>query len=443
MPTEILIVLALILFNGFLALSEMAVMTARKSRLRQMSLKSRRAKAALELAEQPERFLSSVQVWITLIGILTGYFGGDAIAKSLAAVLQQLPIIAKYAHPISIAISVGVIVILSVVLGELVPKRLALLKPELIAAAVSQPMKILSTIAKPFVLLLAKATDLILKLLRVKRDTSSEVTEEEIKLLVAEGAEQGVIDPAERAMVNRVLSLGDRCVDAFMTPRTQISWLDMESSMEDNFEVLRDNSYSRYPVIRGSDQEIVGVLEIKNLLPQLGNAKFDLFRDLKPPQFVPETARALQVLDRLQNQDAPMALVVDEYGDIQGLVTVTDLLTAVVGRIAHSIDEKDQDVVRRADGSLLINGSLAVDDLRDVLELSHLPDEADEEYRTAAGMVMSQFGRIPAVGESFDFDRYRFEVMDLDGARIDKILVSKIPGNEVDDNREANSQGKA
>lgn len=427
MPIEIAIVFALILLNGFFALSEMAVMTARKTRLRQQAQTSRRARVALELAEAPQRFLSSVQVWITLIGILTGYFGGDAIALALAGQLLNIEWLAVYATPVSVAISVGVILLVSVILGELVPKRLAIVRPEKLATAVAIPMRFLAILAKPVVVFLAWCTEFLFKLLPLKHGEEGDVSEEEIKLLVAESHEQGVIDVDERNMVNRVLNLGDRTVDSLMTPRPRMVWLDTEATLAENLTVLRDTPFSRYPVYRGSDREILGVVQTKSLLSTLTTGeKPDLFRHISAPLFVPESAKALQLLDEFRDAEAEFAFVVDEYGDIQGMVTLNNLMGAVFGPLAQSLEAGKPTVTPRSDGSWLIDGSLGVDDLRELLSLADLPHEKEQEYRTLAGMIVAHFGRIPSVGEMFNFGGFNFEIVDLDGARIDKVLVSPL-----------------
>ncbi len=431
MSLEIAIVFALILFNGFFALSEMAMVTARKTKLKQQAQTSQRARVALELSEAPERFLSAIQVWITLIGILTTYFGGDTIAAVMQTKLLQYPLIAPYAAGTSVAISVGMILVFSVVLGELLPKRLAILRPEKVAVAVAIPMRFLSAVAKPVVFGLAWMTDTLLKLFPRPAGSDSDVTEEEIKLLVAESHEQGVIDRDERNMVNRVLNLGDRTVDSLMTPRPRMVWLDAAASLEDNLATLHEHPYSRYPVYRGSDQDVVGVVQTKSLLAEMTSGKTpDLFREFTPPLFIPESAKAMALLDEFRSAEVAFAFVVDEYGEIKGMITLTDVMTAVFGRLAHVLESGEQPIVQRSDGSWLIDGSLAIEDLRDHLTLTDLPHE-DEEYRTVAGMVMAHFARIPSVGESFEHAQYRFEVIDLDGARIDKVLVIPMAPKEV------------
>ncbi|HET9483831.1 MAG TPA: hemolysin family protein [Xanthomonadales bacterium] len=433
MPTEVLVVLLLILMNGFFALSEMAVMTSRKSKLRQLAAESKRAQVALDLSEKPERFLSAVQVYITLIGILTGYFGGEAIAAQLQHQIALVDVLAPYAHGISVAISVGLILFASVVLGELVPKRLAIVRPEAIASYVGAPMGVLSTIAHPLVVVLSASTNGLLRLFRVRHSSAEAVSEEEIKMLVAESAEQGVIDEAERTMVNRALTLGDRPVDSLMTPRTRIAWLDLEAPLEENLQVMRDTPYSRYPVKRRTEADVVGIVQTKILLDAIGGKALDLFRDMAPPLFVPDTARPAHLLEKFRDAETPLALVVDEYGEILGLVTLNDVALAVLGRHAQPHgDDGEAAIVQRADGSWLVDGAVAIEDLRELLGAGALPQESEQEYRTAAGMIIAHFGRIPQVGEYFSWRGFRFEVVDLDGARIDKLLVERTVPPEPD-----------
>jgi putative hemolysin len=432
MPIELLVVAALILLNGFFALSEMAVMTARKSRLRQQAKDSRRAQAALDLAERPERFLSSVQVYLTVLTVLSGYFGGETLGLRLGQFLLRFESIAPWAEEIGVGVAVGLISMGFIVIGELLPKRLAIVNPERIATYVALPMRIAASAAKPAVVLLAALTEGLLRLFGVRGTSAEQVTEEEIKHLVAEGAEQGVIDDSERNMVNRALSFGDRTVDSLMTPRTQITWLDVAAPLDENLEMMRESPYSRYPVKRGSDKDVVGVLQIKTLTDAFAGKPVDLFRKLSPALFVPESARAVTLLEKFRESETPLALVVDEYGDIQGMVTLNDLLAAVFGRMAQSADEGETPIVQREDGSWLVDGRVSVDDLRELLGLNQLPHEAEQEFRTAAGMITAHFGRIPRVGESFKDLGFHFEVVDLDGARIDKLLIARLPAVPAD-----------
>lgn len=438
---ELLIVIALIALNAFFALSEMALMTSRKLRLKQMAedpaAPSRGARKALALAEHPDNLLSTVQIGITLIGILAGVFGGDAIGLIIADWLKHVfPAAHEYARPIGIGTAVGLITISSVIFGELIPKRLALTNAEGIASVIAIPLDMLATAAKPIVFTLGAINRLVLRMLGIKDDARNAITEEEIRLLVSESHEQGVIDAHERNMMNRVLRLGDRTAESLMTPRMRIAWLDAAASFDENLAAMRETPFSRYPVYRGSDQDVLGILEVKSLLDRLDETAPDLFRDLRPPLFVSESTHAMKLLEILREEQQSLALVVDEYGDIQGLVTVSDVMGAVLGRLQSSeTDEDEALVVQREDGSYLVDGALSIEELRELMGVSEFPDEEDHDYHTAAGMTIARFGRIPHAGEHFDWDGWRIEVVDLDGPRVDKLLLTRRaePEREDDD----------
>lgn len=428
MLTEIATVFVLALANGFFALSEMALVASRKSRLKQMARTSRRARVALRHAEAPEHFLSTVQVGMTLVILVTGAMAGDALGDHIAEALHggRAAWLEPYAKVIGLVLGFALISFIQIVIGELVPKRLALSAPEKVSGFVAMPMLVLSRIAAPFVWLLNFSSTQLLRVLRVTQRGRDAVTEEEIRLLVAESAEQGVLDADEHNMVNRVLRLGDRTVDSVMTPRTRIAWLDIAATPEENDEVLRDTPYSRYPVYRGDESDVVGVVEVKHLLRNFRHGAPDLFGRMAKPLFVPATARALDLLEEFRDAESQLALVVDEYGDIEGLVTLNDLLSAVVGasQRASQGGEEAAPIVPREDGSWLVDGSISTDDLRELLHVDQLPGEQEHEYRTAAGMVMAVLGHIPQTGEVFAWQGIRFEVVDLDGARIDKLLIT-------------------
>lgn len=437
---ELLIVAALIVLNAFFALSEMSLMTSRKLRLKQMAETSRGARMALALAEHPDNLLSTVQIGITGIGVLTGYFGGESIGLVITGWLGHLLSgdFSQYARPIGIGTAMALITAAQVIFGELIPKRLALTNPERIASAVAIPLYGLSRGARPAVMTLGAINRLVLRILGIKDDARSEISEEEIRLLVTESHEQGVIDADERKMMNRVLSLGDRTAESLMTPRTRIAWLDANSSFAENLATMRENAYSRYPVYRDNDSDVLGVLEVKSLLDRLDQTAPDLFPNLRPPLFVSESTHALKLLEIFREEQQSLALVVDEYGDVAGLVTVNDLMGAVIGRFQTSrnqTNETDDDaapVVQRSDGSYLLDGSLALEDLRELVGGGRLPDEDEHDFHTAAGMVIAHFGRIPHVGEHFDWSVWRIEVVDLDGPRIDKLLLQRIAAQRED-----------
>lgn len=425
---ELLIVAGLVALNAFFALSEMALVTARKSRLRQMAETSAGARKALALAEHPDNLLSTVQIGITLIGVLTGVFGGEAIGLLIADWLHGLlPGAREYARPLGIGAAVGLITAGTVIFGELIPKRLALTNAEAIASVVALPLQALATAAKPVVFTLGAINRLVLRLLGIRDDARNAITEEEIRLLVSEGHEQGLIDDDERKMMHRVLRLGDRSAESLMTPRTRIAWLDVSESFEENLAAMRDTPFSRYPVYRGSDADVVGVLEIKSLIDRLDAREFELFSHLREALFVSESTPALKLLEILREEQQSLALVVDEYGDITGMVTINDVMEAVIGRTSSG-DGADATplVVVRDDGSLLVDGSLTTESLRELLGGGALPDEDEHEFHTAAGMTIARFGRIPNAGEHFDWNGWRIEVVDLDGPRVDKLLVQRL-----------------
>jgi putative hemolysin len=445
MLTELGLVLVLALGNAFFALTEIALIAARKSRLRYMARTSTRVQVALRLAQRPDRFLSTVQVGITLITLITGAATGASISDAISTWLTELglPIAAHAALVIGLVLGFILVTTINITVGELVPKRAALVAPERIAQIVALPMQFMSWVMAPFVWFLDIITSGVLRLLQLNKVTREKVSEEEIRLLVAEGAEQGVLDSDERNMVNRVLRLGDRTVDSVMTPRPRIAWLDAAAPLAENLAVLRATPYSRYPVYREGEEEVLGVLEVKRLLQSLAQdpdaakqPRLDLFRKLTKPLFVPATTRALDLLDEFRDAKTPFALVVDEYGDIEGLVTLNDVLTAVVGHPAGNGaggSTGNPSAVRRDDGSWLVSGSIATDDLRELLKLDELPNEEEGDYYTLAGMLIDMLGHIPVEGESTTWHGLKFEVVDLDGARIDKVLVSPIAEGERPD----------
>jgi putative hemolysin len=427
--TVLLIVLVLVLFNGFFALSEMAVITSRKGRLKEMARDSRGARKALELAEHPESFLSAVQTWITLLGIATGYLGGEQLGEQITGpIAVYFPAVSGYAHLIGGGISLLSMVFLYGVIGELVPKRVGVLRPEPIAAVVALPMHFFARLARPIVWMLSGSAALVLRILGLGGLSQEKVTEEEIRHLVTESHEQGVIDEDERNMLNRVLRLGDRSAQSLMTPRTRICWLDADASVDENLAAMRETPFSRYPVYRGADSDVLGILEVKHLAGRVCRDNTELLRDLRPALYVSDSTNALKLLEIFREEQQTLALVVDEYGDIQGMVSINDLLGAVLGRAQASESAEDEPlVVERDDGSWLVDGRLSSEELREMLALDELPGEDDSGYTTAAGMVIARYGRIPHAGEHFDWSGFRFEVVDLDGPRIDKLLVERVP----------------
>lgn len=429
MPLELALLLLLILLNAFVALSEMALVTAREARLKQEAGRSGASRAALKLKQQPDRLLSTVQVYITLLTMLTGAVTGESFGASLGAAVATLPLpeaLLPYAEEAGFALAFFLVTIVSIVLGELIPKRLALLAPERVATLVAIPMTVLARAAAPLVWLLSFLVSLSLKLLRVNTEGGERVSEEEIRLLLAEGAEQGVIDADERRMVERALRLGDRPVASIMTPRTQITWLNLDEDLETNLAVMRESPWSRFPVKRGPGFEVQGVLEAKSLLDYVHEGgDINLFRGLKPATFVPETISATAAMAELRESPVSMLFVVDEYGDLQGVVTLTDVMEAVVGQQAQSRANVDESIVQREDGSWLVDGSLPLDDLKELLGRDRLPYTEEHDFHTLAGLLMTHFGAVPKVGSVWRYEDWRLEVVDLDGARIDKVLIAR------------------
>jgi putative hemolysin len=428
---EILFILALIGLNGVLAMSELAVVSARKVRLRQLAERGDpRARAALALVESPTRFLSTVQIGITLVGIFAGAFGEATIAGPLAAGIRGVPALAPWAEPISLAIVVAAITYLSLVFGELIPKRLAMLAPETVARFIARPMRAFSVAASPLVWLVSSSTDGILRLLRVRTGGESTVTEDDIKGLMQEGKESGVFEQAEQDIVRNVFRLGDRHVDDIMVPRTEIMWLDPADPPEKVRGEILGSPHSRFPVGSGDIDNVVGVVSAKDYLAAWEAASPpDLRKLAKPALVVPDSMTALDLLDEFRTHDMPMALIADEFGSIVGAVTADDVLQAIVGDLGQMAGVRDEPMaVRRDDGSWLLSGMMPADELRDTLALEMLPGETEGHFRTLAGFTVFRLGHIPRVGEHFEFEGLRFEVVDMDANRVDKLLVQRAAG---------------
>ncbi len=423
---NLLILGGLLLVNSVLSLSELAVVASRKSKLKQMAKESVRARAALELAEKPEKFLSTIQIAITLLELVTGLVAGW-IGLAVAAQFRVWNMFGDSAATVGLMLTLTCVTFVSILIGELIPKRIALIAPEKIAQAIAVPMLFATRMVTPIAAILVWLSTVILRMLRLDKHSASEVSEEEIQMLVDESAEAGVIDHVERSMVNRVLTLGDRSVASIMTPRTRMVWLDTEASLEENLAAMRDAPFSRYPVMCGSDKDVVGVLETKHLVHYIGRTcEIALFVNISKPIFVPESMSAPNLVEQLREESVFMAFVVDEYGDLQGLVTLNDLLHAVLGSSSQTNSSESSQIFEREDGSYLVDGQLGLEDLRELLEVQELPHEEEHSFNTLAGLLMAEFGRIPNPGDWFEWRAWRFEVLDLDGARIDKALISRV-----------------
>ncbi|QJE73987.1 HlyC/CorC family transporter [Aerophototrophica crusticola] len=429
---EIAAVLLLILLNGFFAMSELAVVSARKLRLQQLAEEGRSgARIALVLQEEPSRFLSSVQIGITLIGIINGAVGGATLADRLGTVLDSYPLLAGYGRTVAVVLVVFAITYLSLIAGELVPKRIALNSAERIAVFAAPIMNGLSRATSPFVWLLGASTEAMLRLLRVPEKSEHVITEEEVKNMIAEGTASGVFEPEEKRMIEGVMRLADRTVRSVMTPRLEVKWLDVDDEPAAIKQDIRESGHSRLPVCRGEFDDVLGIVHTKDLLNSLlGDQPFDLRHAIKDALVVHDGTEVMRLLELFKQSGEQMAVVVDEYGTVEGIVTLTDVLEAIAGELPESGDDADSDLVRRADGSFLIDGMLAVEEVEAHLGLKSLRDE-DSGYHTLAGFLLFKFGRIPTAGEVVEHDGYRFEVVDMDGRRIDKVLVSIVPDAEM------------
>jgi putative hemolysin len=424
---EILIIVVLVLANGVFSMSELAIVSAKRTRLKpRAEAGDRGAAAALELAADPNRLLPTVQVGITLVGTFAGVFGGATIAKELGARLGAVPALAAYSQPLALAVVVAGITFVTLVLGELVPKRLALADPERVARLVARPLRGLARLGVPLVRLLGGTTEAIVRLLGVRGDAAAEaVTEEDVKGLLREGAESGVFEKSEHQIVTRVFRLGDREAAELMTPRRQVVWIDLADAPEEIRRKLEGTPHSRLPVCDGGLDNVLGIVQVKDLLLHgfRGNP-FELRGLLIMPLFVYEGTRAFRVLELFRESGARIALVLDEYGSVEGLLTPNDFLEALVGEIPHGESRREPLAARRDDGSWLLDGRLALDEAAEHLGLPAFPVAS---YRTLAGFVIDRLGHIPAVAESFEWGGRRFEVVDMDGNRVDRIMITPVP----------------
>jgi putative hemolysin len=425
---QIVVILALIVANGLFAMAEIAVVSARKARLQQRAEEGDSgAKIALELAISPSRFLSTIQIGITLVGILAGAFGGAIIAEQLAPHLNQMAWIAPHGSAVSLFIVVLAITYLSLIIGELVPKQIALNHAERISAAIAPFMRTLSWLGSPLVYLLSISTQLVLRVFGIKPSEETSVTEEEIKLMIEQGTQEGVFEPTEQEMVERIFRFGDRTASALMTPRPDVVWLDPNEPAEEIQKKITADSHTHYPVAEGQIDRIIGLVNSKDLLSQnLSCRPIDLRSVLRPALFIPESMPALDVLERLKQKRTHVAFVIDEHGGFQGLVTTSDILEAIVGDIPLPDETEEADIIRREDGSWLVDGKVLADELKELLQANALPFEDENLYQTLGGLVMAFLGRIPRSGDHFEWSGFRFEVMDMDGHRVDKVLIRSL-----------------
>ncbi|MCW8130942.1 MAG: HlyC/CorC family transporter [Planctomycetota bacterium] len=425
---ECLLVLALLMANGVFAMSEMAIVSSRRARLQQRAFDGHKgARAALDLATNPGDFLSTVQIGITLIGIGVGAYSGRSIGLELSAWMNTIPLLAPYREPLALGVTIVAITLVSLVVGELVPKRLALSAPEAIAAAVAGPMRILARITSPAVWLLGASTSLILKLMRVRPPADAPVTEDEIKIMVEQATNAGVLEPAEQDIVKNVFRLGDTRVGGLMTPRSDIVWLDTARPLAENMARVAESHHSYFPVCQGSLDVVLGLASVKDLWAAAdAHQPVDLGARLIKPLYVPESMTGLNLLELFKQARKHLALVVDEYGSIQGVVTVIDVLEAMVGDLPGVEEHDEEMIVRRADGSMLLDGLVPVGRFKEVFRIKALPNEDRGYYQTLGGFLMTQLGRMPRTTDSFEWGGFRFEVVDMDGNRVDKVMVTPL-----------------
>jgi len=433
---EVVVILMLVIANGVLAMTEIAVVSARKARLQQRANEGDvGARVALELSDNSAEFLASVQIGITLVGILAGTFAGATIADQLQSRLALIDILKPYAEAVSVAVVVVSITYLTLVAGELVPKRIALNHAEDIACLASRPMRLISRAAGPLVRFLTASTEWVLAVLGSTRSGADHVSEEEIKVLIEQGTQAGVFEQSEQEMVDEVLRLHDRTARELMTPRKEVSWLNAADPSEQTLKRMEESPHNRYPVCDGDLDGVLGFATARQILSlAVKSDRFDIAADLQRALFIPENKDVLSVLEMFKESKVHAALVVDEYGSVQGIITIMDILEAVVGDLSSIGEEPRWEAIQREDGSWLVDGSTPIEEFREVLEMAEpLPDEEEKVYHTVAGFLAHHLGHIPTEAEVSEWSGWRYEVVDMDGYRIDKILVSKLELPEADE----------
>jgi putative hemolysin len=429
---EIIFLLFLILLNGIFAMSEFAMVSARKSRLQPLADNgNERARIALELADHPDRFLATIQIGITLIGTLAGAIGGAALARPFAEWLATIPLLVPFSDAIALTLVVLTLTFLTLVFGELVPKQLALHSSERLAILLATPMRALSNLASPLVRILSGSSNLIVRMLGIRPSTEPPVTEDEIKGLIEQGTQAGVFEEAEQEMVEGVFRMGGQKVGALMTPRPDIDWIDLDEPAGVIHDQIINSHRTRFPVAQGDLDNVLGILHTKELLAQGFSCEPpDLRKLLRTPLYIPESAEALQALEQFKGTGEHYALVTDEFGSIAGVITSIDILEAIVGDLPAKGEPGEPEVMLREDGTWLMGGALSIDEMKDKLEIDHLPDEEEGSFQTLGGFVMVRLGEVPQAGDHFEWGGFRFEVMDMDGRRVDKVLATPLPPEE-------------
>ena len=429
---EILILLGLILLNGVFSMAEIALVSARKARLETQANKGNAsAKEALDLSNNPDTFLSTVQIGITLIGILTGIYSGEKLTDDFAAFLSQFELTRPYSGGLATALIVIVVTYFTLILGELVPKRLGLSRPEAIAKIMARPMRILSVVTYPFIWLLSKSSTLIVKLFNIKAN-DNQVTEEEIKAIISEGTEHGAIEEAEQEIIERVFHLGDRNITSLMTHRSDIVWFDLNDNEEKIREKIIAEPHTIYPICEGDIDNLKGVVSLKDIYVSPDRTLFKEF--MKPALFIPDNNTAYQVMEKFKESKIHSCFIVDEYGSIRGMITLNDIMEAIIGDMPQPDDSEDYEIIKREDGTYLIDAQIPFYDFLTRFDKTEWLTEEEQEYDTLAGCILNEIERIPQTGDKIEWREFTFEIMDMDGHRIDKVLVT--PSQDILDEME-------
>lgn len=421
---EIVIILFLVVLNGFFAMSEIALVSSKKARLEDYAKKGKKgAKIALLLLSEPEKFLSTVQVGITLVGIIAGAYGGLAIAEDVTPFFQKFDLVKDIAYEISVVLVVAAITYLSLVIGELVPKTIAFNNPEAISILVAPTMRLLSITVSPVIWFLSFSTKIFLKVFGIKKAAQPPVTEEELKILLEQGSKYGTLQSEETEMIQSIFRFGDRRADSIMTNRQDVVWIDMNDSTEKIRDIIVKSKFSKYPVCDGSLDKILGIMNTRNFLEKFFTVdNVDLRSIIIPPVIVSENTNSLKVLDKFRETKNYTAIVIDEFGAVQGLITLHDLVENIFGDLPEMFEHSEEDIFYEKDGSMLVDGGYLVDGLRDKLNIQFAEED---KYNTLGGFIMYRLNKIPHTGDSFDYEDYYFKVVDMDGKRVDKVLVKK------------------
>lgn len=424
---DILVLVMLFFVNAFFALSEIAIVSSRKARLQHLINRgNKRAKLALEMANDPTMFLSSVQIGITMVGVLAGAFGGATLSTHLAGALAHIPWLTNYRGPLSFILVVAVITYFSLIIGELVPKRLALNNPERFAVRIATPMRGITRIFAPLVTFLSASSDLVISFFGLRHPPEPPVSDEEIRLLFEEGVSAGVFERTEKEIVERMFRLSDRCVNSIMTLRPDIIWLDLQESPEEIAQIISQHPFSAYPACKEDVDHVIGIVLARDMVARVISEQPIYLPELvQEALFLPEGSLALRAIKLLQERGTHIAIVINEYGGTEGLLTMTDIVNSLIGEMVSPNEEPP--IVHRPDGSLLVDGLLPIDDLKPLLHATELPHEEEMGYRTLAGFIMTYLGKVPHTGDAFDWGGYHFEIIDMDGNRIDRVLITRLP----------------